>query len=145
MRELGHIGAGYTYLSTCAATVYGVHLAAGIELPPIPKDKQGKKYWASLALVEAMEWLAKKHDVYYSKRSIETWDENIPKRGWTVFFDWDGDQWEDHTGIVLGADANGVKTFEGNRGNKTVIGHRPYAHISGYADFSRIETHTELS
>jgi len=134
MRSLKHIGMDYQYLSWCACAAYRVHLDAGIELPPIPRSA-GKNYWASMALVEAMEWYAKKAGVYIKeKRGV------IPQRGWTVFFDWDGDKWEDHVGIVLSNDQEqySIKTFEGNRGNQTVVGVRDRQHVSGYADFSKL-------
>ena len=84
-----------------------------------------------MALVEGMEWFAKKHGCYIKANPTVK-----PMRGWVVFFDWNGDEYEDHVGIVLSRDNLNCKTWEGNRGNKTVIGHRPYKHISGYADFS---------
>ncbi len=42
-----------------------------------------------------------------------------PSVGAQIFFDWGGDGWEDHTGIVVKYDAEYVYTIEGNAGGGT--------------------------
>ena len=41
----------------------------------------------------------------------------VPQAGDIIFFDWNGDNWSDHVGIVISSDGNTVHTVEGNSGN----------------------------
>ena len=41
----------------------------------------------------------------------------IPQAGDIIFFDWNGDNWSDHVGIVISSNGSTVETVEGNSGN----------------------------
>lgn len=128
MKRLGHIGDAYVFVNWCACFVSYVHKKAGINLPEII-DLGGWK--ATPALVESLKAYSQQKGCYFNRNTK-------PKPGYTVFFDWDGDKFCDHIGIVLEVYENYIVTAEGNRRNVSVVGTRNYANVIGYADFTNL-------
>jgi lysozyme family protein len=129
MVALGHLGSTQKddFWNWCAAWVTYTLRQAGIKMP----DRfPGAGQWATVALVEMWDQYA---------RAIGAWiprGSKAPRPGDVAIFDWDGDRYADHIGILLEYDA-GTREFicaEGNRGNRESLTRRTLSTIEGFVD-----------
>lgn len=130
MKSLKHIGDAYMFVNWCACFVTYIHKMNGINFPDIISINGWK---ATPALVDSVKAYAQQTGCYVPRSAS-------PKIGYTVFFDWDGDNYQDHIGIVLEVHPEHLVTAEGNRRNVSVVGTRSYGTVTGYADFSKLHT-----
>lgn len=56
----------------------------------------------------------------------------VPQAGDIIFFDWNGDNWSDHVGIVISSNGSTVETVEGNSGEENAVKRRTY-NINSYS------------
>jgi len=123
MLDLGQIGLAPVFFDWCGAFVFYCCQQIAISVPIQPED-----FWATMALVESWQYWAKKKGYWKPKGSIN------PKRGDIVVFDWDGDGFLNHIGIVRGytLGSNILQTSEGNRHNVSGNFDRAMESVAGF-------------
>ena len=120
MHDLGHIGKDPVFYNWCAAFVTWCARAAGFTIPDQPPG-----FWATVALVDAWKYWAKDQGFWSTDKSDVV-------RGDIACFEWfDGDSSLDNIGVVASYTGSKLRTYEGNRGNKTMAGSRDIDNISG--------------
>lgn len=133
--RLGQLGASQadTFFDWCACWVTYVLRTSQVRVPTIPTVK-GRPFWATVALVETwVEWA----------KDRGAWREGVSgliHPGDVVVFDWDGDHFSNHIGIVLEPPAanKNMVTAEGNRGGREVITARTRDVVLGTIDLSKL-------
>jgi lysozyme family protein len=126
MRRLEHVGNAISFFNWCSCWVTYVLRAVDIKVPDQPEG-----YFATVALVNAMEFWAKKTGTYFAK------GEKQPQRGDVVFFQFDPDVAEDHIGIVRQVRGTTLLTAEGNKGNRAGNFERSMSFASGFMRLDR--------
>lgn len=125
--------------SWCGAFVYWCFKQAGVEIPVAFSTGYTAAY------CPGWEAWAKAKGYWYPSNLKK--DEFNPRRGDIVLFNWDGDAYADHIGIVLSYDGKAtIKTAEGNtssteygsqtNGNSTAVKHRDWSKIKGFIRFN---------
>lgn len=120
---LGHWPKGNEdgFYDWCGAWVCAVLRSAKVDVP----DRFSGE-WASVALVESWVGWAKRNGAWLPRGS------GAPQPGDVVIYDWDGDSFANHIGIVLSVSGDGVESAEGNTRNREVIMQRSSRQIAGY-------------
>jgi lysozyme family protein len=126
MRRLEHVGDAVTFFNWCSCWVTYVLRAVDIKVPDQPEG-----FFATVALVNAMEFWAKKTGTYFAR------GEKQPQRGDVVFFQFDPDIAEDHIGIVRQVRGTTLLTAEGNKGNRAGNFERSMSLASGFMRLDR--------
>jgi len=121
MRRLKHVGDAITFFNWCSCWVTYVLRSVGVSVPDQPEG-----FFATVALVNAMEFWAKETGTYFAK------GEKQPRRGDVVFFQFDSDVAEDHIGIVREVRGTTLLTAEGNKGNRAGSFERSMSLASGF-------------
>ena len=121
MRRLEHVGDATTFFNWCSCWVTYVLRSVGVSVPDQPEG-----FFATVALVDAMEFWAKETGTYFAK------GEKQPQRGDVVFFQFDSDVAEDHIGIVREVRGTTLLTAEGNKGNRAGNFERSMSFASGF-------------
>ena len=121
MRRLKHVGDAITFFNWCSCWVTFVLRSVGVSVPDQPEG-----FFATVALVNAMEFWAKATGTYFAK------GEKQPQRGDVVFFQFDSDVAEDHIGIVREVRGTTLLTAEGNKGNRAGHFERSMSFASGF-------------
>ena len=107
--------------------IYCVEQATGETLPiHIPGDPN-KYTWA---LVEAVEQWARRNGKWVANNGDIT-----AQRGWICQLDYEGDGWDDHTGVVLEDRGDYVLLAEGNYNDHTALVKRRKGLIAGYVNW----------
>ncbi|EDX82829.1 Putative peptidoglycan binding domain protein [Synechococcus sp. PCC 7335] len=127
MNNLGQIGTAKVFYDWCGAFVYYCCREVGIQVPIQPNE-----FWATMALVESWKFWARRKGYWFPKEGF------IPKRGDILTFDWDGDRFSNHIGIVRNytRGSNVIGTSEGNKANRSGNFDRDLRHVEGFIRIS---------
>lgn len=123
MKKLGHIGDGYVFVNWCACFVTYVARKSGYAIPDQPAG-----FWASMALVDAWVYWAKKNGTFFERREIN------PQQGDICVYDWNADRTSDHIGIVdsYNVGSSQFVAIEGNKSNVSGVFTRQISNVRGW-------------